>query len=761
MNFIFLTAALVTGIFIGNKADVILTAIFLVVFIVICIIKYIKNKTLNGNIALGVILVCVGILNYNQAVNTYSLDSYEQHYCDITGVISSVPYMSYDNYKYEVEIKKIALADEETEIDETIILTTPLRYEFGDVVTARGILERIDGAMNDAGFDAKMYYKSKNITYKLYSEEIYYNDNKIDIKNIPWLCKSIKANISELIDKYFEGDNAAIINAVITGNKTWISDELNNSLYKSGAGRFLYSAYFYILLIMGIEFFDKKISKRKRTIIMVILLLGLAVFNSDKPVFLKASIYTALVLFIKYKKGYIYKTDVLMTVAVAILLSNPLLIYNGGFVISIVASLYIILFGNIIKQKIKFTHSPIIKTIISSGLICTIALLPVTSIYFECLTIYALFEIFIFFPVNILIWFSVFPSIILYELFGIAPVFSQILSIALGAYKYLPNIITKLPLSYIYLARPNTIVIICSILITYLAYIKFRNRKSIYVTVLTAVVTCFIIITQLLRIFNVEFTFVNVGQGDGAVISIPYRGSIVIDGGGGDGFSEYNPGESIFVPYLIKHGKHNIDAAFITHFHSDHTDGVIEAVKELNVKALFIPDTMSDCEIRLEAEKAAYEAGTKVYYISQDTRVVFDNGLIAEIFVPDERTMMSDDENDTSLVINVMYGDVNCLFTGDMTMLGETSMLIKDKVPEAEILKVAHHGSATSTSREWVEEVNPEFCVISLAKDNMYGFPKDSVLENLYDRKIYRTDENGDITVIADKKEIKTIKTYK
>ena len=115
-----------------------------------------------------------------------------------------------------------------------------------------------------------------------------------------------------------------------------------------------------------------------------------------------------------------------------------------------------------------------------------------------------------------------------------------------------------------------------------------------------------------------------------------------------------------------------------------------------------MPDSMPESELRAEAEEAARNAGTDIYYISEDTRVSFKNGITVEAIVPDERTRMSDDENDTSLLLNISYGDINCLFTGDMTALAENSLLLKNRAPQAEILKVAHHGLSLihiSTSR--------------------------------------------------------------
>ena len=145
----------------------------------------------------------------------------------------------------------------------------------------------------------------------------------------------------------------------------------------------------------------------------------------------------------------------------------------------------------------------------------------------------------------------------------------------------------------------------------------------------------------------------------------------------------------------------------------------------------------------------------------QNTEIEFESGMKLEITVPDERVAATGDENDTSVMINVKYGDINCLFTGDMTEYSEKSLLARNKVPTAEVLKVAHHGSATSTKEEWVRAVNPDISVISLGEDNTYGFPRESVLQSLKETDIYRTDINGDITVIADKEKIKRIETYR
>ena len=460
------------------------------------------------------------------------------------------------------------------------------------------------------------------------------------------------------------------------------------------------------------------------------------------------------------KFGYVHKPSMLCLGVIPMLAANPLLIYDGGFVISTSASVLNIIFGDYVRTGLRFIKIGVIRSGISSGLICLIGLLPLSAFYFNKISPYQMLFVFAYIPINIIIWLCFFPAAWLVKAFGTAPILSQILSFALFFYKKIPYIAENLPLTYIYLSTPGIITMAAAVMFLFAAYLKVYGKCSRLALMCACVLTIVSIGIKIPSLRNVEITFVNVGQGDGAVISLPYRTNVIIDGGGGNAFSEYNPGRELFVPYLISHGKTNIDAAFISHYHQDHVQGVIAAVEELNVKTLYMPNSLQDNEYRIEAENAAKKNGTEVKYIFGDTELLFGD-LRLDIKAPDESVLSDGDENDTSLVINAEYGDVNCLFTGDMTKYSENNLLSQNKIPQAEILKVAHHGSATSTGVEFVSKVNPQICVISLGEDNMYDFPRQSVLDALKGRTVYRTDKNGDVTVTADKNHIKNVKTYK
>ena len=109
------------------------------------------------------------------------------------------------------------------------------------------------------------------------------------------------------------------------------------------------------------------------------------------------------------------------------------------------------------------------------------------------------------------------------------------------------------------------------------------------------------------------------------------------------------------------------------------------------------------------------------------------------------QTKEFDNENDNSNVIYTELNGYKFMFMGDASITTEKEILNKYNLPDIDVLKVGHHGSKTSSSKEFINEVNPKYSIISVGKNNRYGHPNDSVLDNLEDSKIYRTDEDGSI----------------
>jgi competence protein ComEC len=169
---------------------------------------------------------------------------------------------------------------------------------------------------------------------------------------------------------------------------------------------------------------------------------------------------------------------------------------------------------------------------------------------------------------------------------------------------------------------------------------------------------------------------------------------------------------------------------------------------------------MEGSEWRCALENAAKENGTTVHYISKETLLTYNNGMTIRIIPPAAKTAISDDENDTSYVYYVEYGGFKTVFTGDMSSFAEKCLVDAGKAEKVDLLKVAHHGSKTSTSSKWISSVSPRYAVISVGENNTFALPNDEVLNTLKDTELYRTDYDGDIKFIVDKKGKVNIETF-
>lgn len=137
--------------------------------------------------------------------------------------------------------------------------------------------------------------------------------------------------------------------------------------------------------------------------------------------------------------------------------------------------------------------------------------------------------------------------------------------------------------------------------------------------------------------------------------------------------------------------------------------------------------------------------------MSENTRLVFDCGIVLDMYVPNDIVRISNDDNDMSLLIKAKYYNTSAIYSGDISSLAEKGFISGGIDVKADIMKVSHHGSAGSSCEEWISAVDPDYAVISCGEDNPYGHPSDKALERLEGIPIIRTDINGTITFTADK----------
>jgi competence protein ComEC len=236
--------------------------------------------------------------------------------------------------------------------------------------------------------------------------------------------------------------------------------------------------------------------------------------------------------------------------------------------------------------------------------------------------------------------------------------------------------------------------------------------------------------------------FIDVGQGDSILIEINGY-TVLIDAGP-------NSSASNLKSYLDKSKVTNIDYIIATHPHEDHIGGMDEIIKAYSIGSFYAPKVTSDTNAFKAMVEELKKKGLKINVATKDLSLDLGNNVSFEILSPIEAKY--EEVNNYSVVTKLTYKDTSFLFMGDAENLVE-SQILRDKVDvDADILKIGHHGSSSSTSSSFLKEVSPDFAIISLGKNNKYGHPHKETMEKLTDAKadVYRTDEDGTIVITSD-----------
>ena len=231
--------------------------------------------------------------------------------------------------------------------------------------------------------------------------------------------------------------------------------------------------------------------------------------------------------------------------------------------------------------------------------------------------------------------------------------------------------------------------------------------------------------------------YLDVGQGDCELI-VDEDTVMLIDAGN-------NEDGPLLVNYLQGLGITKIDYVVATHPHEDHIGGLDDIINSFEIGNVYMPQVITTTQTYQDLIEAIRNKGLKVNKIEIGEHFTLRNAIATVIYVDNEQ---NEELNNNSIIINLAYGEKNFLFTGD-TQSEVESKIIWDHV---DVLKVAHHGSKSSTSEKFLSAVKPEIAIISCGKNNDYGYPHKDVLDRLGKQnvQIYRTDTDGTIILTTD-----------
>lgn len=590
-------------------------------------------------------------------------------------------------------------------------------YSFGDKVYIEGEISVPNNNTIPNNFNYKDYLYHKYIYYIIKIDKI-----KMISKNDN-IFLNIKNSIYKRIDTIKYNN---YLYAFILGKSYYIDSEVLNNYKINGITHLFALSGLHVSMFSSIILFilkKIKLSEKLSYFITSLFLIFFAFIASFTP-----SIVRSVLFFILSSINNVYylyvKPKYLLYIVFSILIFiNPFYIYDTGFILSFCISFFILLFN----EKNKINNN--LLSILVISILSTLSSLPIIiNMSYEINILGFINNLFfipyvtyIVFPLSIIVVFISKLSFILNFLIIIMEYISKVSSNIFNIKLIFPKMsLFLIIIYYVLLILIVKKINLKKIFIIYLSFLYFRCDfdKNNYVY------------------------FIDVGQGDSALIVTKNNKSILIDTGGKVG-SNYSLMKSNVIPFFKSIGIRKLDYLFITHGDYDHAGYGIDLVNNFNVKNRF-------------TNKGKYNSLEKKLNIKSfnNSYIKIDNVEIYSL-----NSKIYNNENSDSLVLLVIIDNYKLLFMGDASINTEKDIMNNYDIGDVFILKVGHHGSKTSSSEEFINSVNPKYSIISVGKNNKFGHPNKEVLDNLSNSKIYRTDIDGSI-MFKIKKDKLRIETY-
>ena len=494
-----------------------------------------------------------------------------------------------------------------------------------------------------------------------------------------------------------------------------------------------------------------------------ILIVSYAVLSGCVPPVIRSAA-TGCLTFFALAFGYQREAKRLLTItAMLMLLHNPLLLFHISFQLSMTATAGILYLAPPLNRALE-TFNPdgekfraTIFTSIACTLGATILPQPVVAWYFNQLSISSLLANLIVTPIlEFIIVVGLAAGLIAFILPPIAKLICVGLSLLFGAAYELTALIAKLPASSVFFPTLQPLAA-ALYYIAIFAFLHFNQRRVLIAKIVVGVIVIGVMLNQIDRGGELEVHFIDVHQGDCALVITPHRHAFLIDTGGVRD-QAFDVGGRVVVPYLKHFGVRQLDYMFLTHSHEDHCAAVGSILQKIPVARIitshepkqFYADSfgMSDQDAKLDVLRAAVEG--EIFNI--------DGVSIEVIYAPEFNGNIGG--NEFSNVYQVQFGRTSFLFTGDLEIDGEQSILNRNV--KSTVLKVGHHGSTTSSSEEFIRAVEPNCAVICVGVGNSFRHPREEIVERFaeFGVPIKRTDLDGAIVFSTDGNELR-VSTYK
>ena len=625
--------------------------------------------------------------------------------------------------KYQFYIT-IASEEEKNDLKDNVRL--------GMKVTISGIRNIPSKNGNKMLFQYRDYLRSIGIFYQIEGTSY-----KIHPNSPPFLYK-VKEGIYDNLNKA----NTPYLQAFLFGNLDDLGEEEKAAIQKVGIQHlFSVSGLHFQVLIAGIRYLITCKNKNVQNAVILFIVSGYSMVVGFTPSVLRVFIFFLLQSIKDYFQMDCSTLDLFCLTLTIVFFMNPWIIYHVGFQFSFGISFFLIYYGRFFQfQKGMWWKLPVFVFFVSA---------PISMFHFYELNflspifnmVFVPFVTMVLFPCA-LITLVFFPMIHIFQL--LQTMFQSLLLIC-----------ARVDIGIAWFAKPTIDFIVIYYVIFFYHVYLIRTHRYYGMILLPILLGCHYM--KLWFSPFAQFHMIDVGQGDASFFILPHsKEAIMIDTGGRLSYKkedwqkrkkDYDMTQSVIIPYLKAIGATRISTLIISHGDHDHMGEAVKLVNNIKVeKVIFNCGEFNG----LEQEFIKVLDKRKIPYYSCIKELKIDHNKLYFL-----QTKEYDNENDNSNVIYTVIDGYKFMFMGDAGVEREKDILGKYNISDIDVLKVGHHGSKTSSSKNFIDAIDPKYSIISVGKNNRYGHPNKEVLDNLENSKIYRTDQNGSIMIKIKKNKLK------
>ncbi len=650
--------------------------------------------------------------------------------------------------------------------DLVVMPQSSMSISIGDKIIFTGRMGTLSLARNPGQFNARNYYRMNGLVGRIYPRSAkdivgLKRDDGFNLKRS--LIQPIRVFVREKTGALLGGDVSGLARAMVLGERSGINRAMNENFMNSGTIHILSVSGLHIGFLTGILVAIAsvlRVPRRLRFFIIAPLLIGYAFVVGMGPSVVRAVIMAIVVLFGLFLQRKSNLINSLGFAALIILTFAPSQLFSPGFQLSFAAVLSIAFFYDRMVTSVRRSHPkiaelPWMNSLVSASFLtiaATLGTVPLSVFYFERVSLVGVLANLLIVPLS-----GLFTSMA-FTFLAFSLLSSALASIYAGATQVIGFMI--LWLNSIFgswsasIVRINDSVMMFSALyLLWLVAVFLFGKKSILKKIVFAVLLGgnLILYAPLLATRTEARLYVlDVGQGDAIFIELPNGKNMLIDAG--MKFGGNDAGSRVIIPFLRKKGIDHIDYFVVTHLHSDHVGGAASVLRNMKISNFIYPEQYSGSNT-WKTTLASAEA-LKIPSRFARAGMILDSGATHRIYVlhPNGKYVGRGGKsyrskfNDGSIVLKVCLDSESALLCGDIEkgVEHELTMVYRGFLA-SRILKVAHHGSETSSSEEFLDFVQTRYGVISVGAGNRFGHPSAKVIERMTQRGMsaWRTDSSG------------------